>query len=61
MIFIFAVSTNSNTSMLFKLYKELGAAAFALVLTEFTNEKVNQVFVDKLQMQAIEAAEQCER
>ena len=61
MIFIFAVSTNSNTSMLFKLHKELGAAGYALVLTEFTNEKVNQVFVDKLQMQAIEAAEQCER
>ena len=61
MILIFAVPTNSNTAMFFELNKELGAASFALVLTEFTNEKVNQVFVDKLQMQAIEAAEQCER
>ena len=56
---VFAQIKKPRAKLLIEKCTELGASNFALVQTEFTNEKSS--VIDKLQLQAIEAAEQSER
>ena len=62
-IILFAPIKKPRVKFMIEKCTELGAANFGMVQSEYTNEKgMSTVMnVDKLKIQAIEAAEQCER